>query len=417
VAALVALLVVLPGGITAGSMLATNPPGLVPAGAQLDGFLPVQDGAPLDGFLDPEQLAAVPVGPGQVAEPVRAVLSSSRIVSTLGESGIPEVAMRAYVRGADRLAADDPSCGVQWTLLAAIGRVESNHGRFGGAELREDGYGTLPIRGIPLDGRPSVALIRDSDGGALDGDTTYDRAVGPMQFIPSTWRSVMVDGNGDGRRDPNNIFDATRGAAVYLCAGGGDLRNRAELAQAVRRYNNADEYVMVVLNLARAYETGQYETLRSLPGPPPRQTPPASIPRPAPPRPAPAPPAPQRPAPTPTPPPAAVGWAPAMREVVGEVMEEEPPPATPPTTAPAPPTTAPEPPPECPDAVTPATDPDGDPEPTTPPPAGEEPAPGTDTDTAAGGDPGTPPPGDGCPPPPELPAADPAVDPPPPPDG
>jgi hypothetical protein len=418
VAALVALLAVLPGGITAGSTLATNPPGLVPAGAELDGFLPVQDEAPLDGFLDPEQLAAVPVGPGQVAEPVRAVLSSSRIVGTLGESGIPEVAMRAYVRGADQLAADDPSCGVRWTLLAAIGRVESNHGRFGGAELREDGYGTRPIRGIPLDGRPSVALIRDSDGGALDGDTTYDRAVGPMQFIPSTWRSVMVDGNGDSRRDPNNIFDAARGAAVYLCAGGGDLRNRAGLAQAVRRYNNADEYVMVVLNLARAYETGRYETLPSLPAPPPRQTPPASIPRPSPPRPAPAPPSPQRPAPAP---PAAVGWAPAMREVVGEVMEEEPPPAAPPTTAPAPPTTAPEPPPECPpDAVTPATDPEGqgDPAPTTPPPAGEEPAPGTDTDTAPGGDPETPRPGDQCPSPPtEPPDADPAVDPPSPPDG
>ncbi|MGH8775651.1 MAG: lytic transglycosylase domain-containing protein [Jiangellaceae bacterium] len=89
--------------------------------------------------------------------------------------------------------------------------------------------------------RPNVALIRDTDGGALDGDTTYDRAVGPMQFIPSTWRSVSVDGNGDGRRDPNNIYDAAQGAAVYLCAGDTDLRDPIQAARAVRRYNNADE--------------------------------------------------------------------------------------------------------------------------------------------------------------------------------
>ncbi|MGH9137724.1 MAG: lytic murein transglycosylase, partial [Acidimicrobiales bacterium] len=87
-----------------------------------------------------------------------------------------------------------------------------------------------------------MALIRDSDGGELDGDTTFDRAVGPMQFTPSTWRSVGVDGNGDGRRDPNNIVDAVH-AADYLCAGDADLSHPAQRAGAVRRYNNADEYV------------------------------------------------------------------------------------------------------------------------------------------------------------------------------
>ncbi|MGH9250938.1 MAG: lytic transglycosylase domain-containing protein [Acidimicrobiales bacterium] len=167
----------------------------------------VSEDASLDRFVDPAHLAAVPVGPADVAEPVQAVLSGVRVIEALGESGIPVVAQRAYQKAASAPATDE-SCGLRWTLLAAIGRVESNHGRFGGAQLREDGYGTKPIRGIPLDGRPNVALIRDTDGGALDGDTTYDRAVGPMQFIPSTWRSVGVDANADGRRDPNNIYDA-----------------------------------------------------------------------------------------------------------------------------------------------------------------------------------------------------------------
>ena len=155
------------------------------------------------------------------------------------------------------MAVSDPGCGVPWTLLAAIGRVESNHGRFGGAQLRDDGSATRRIRGIPLDGRPNVALIRDSDGGALDGDTVYDRAVGPMQFIPSTWRAVNADGNGDGFADPNNIFDAAQGAAQYLCTGTSNLRDPARAAQAVRRYNNADSYVRLVLALARMYQTGR----------------------------------------------------------------------------------------------------------------------------------------------------------------
>ncbi|HET6686356.1 MAG TPA: lytic murein transglycosylase [Jiangellaceae bacterium] len=130
------------------------------------------------------------------------------------------------------------------------------------------------MRGIPLDGRPNVALIRDTDGGALDGDTTYDRAVGPMQFIPSTWRSVAADANADGRHDPNNIYDAAEGAAVYLRIGNADLRDPSQAARAVRRYNNADEYVRVVLSLAELYETGGVEVVPSspVPGPEDRST-------------------------------------------------------------------------------------------------------------------------------------------------
>ncbi len=208
-------------------------------------------------FVDPEQLDAVPAGPGRVAKPVQMVLSGAPVIKSLGESGIPDVALRAYKQAEARLAVSDPGCGVPWTLLAAIGRVESNHGRFGGAQLRNDGSATRRIRGIPLDGRPNVALIRDSDGGALDGDTVYDRAVGPMQFIPSTWRAVNADGNGDGFGDPNNMFDAAQGAAQYLCTGTSNLRDQGRAAQAVRRYNNADSYVRVVLGLARMYQAGR----------------------------------------------------------------------------------------------------------------------------------------------------------------
>jgi hypothetical protein len=185
--------------------------------------------------------------------------SDAEITDTLGQSGIPEVAFYAYVDGADLTNSEYDGCGLPWSVLAAIGRVESNHGRFGGAMLRVDGYGTKPIRGIPLDGRPGIALVEDTDYGELDGDDIYDRAVGPMQIIPSTWDAIGVDNNDDFRTDPNNIFDAAAGAGLYLCNGDVDLTQPGQLARAVRRYNHTDEYVRVVLELASAYDSGEIE--------------------------------------------------------------------------------------------------------------------------------------------------------------
>jgi membrane-bound lytic murein transglycosylase B len=212
-------------------------------------------------YLDPKLLKEVPVGPGNVAKPVQKILTSPAVTTALDAGGIPTVAVEAYQRAAAALAVKDSACHLPWQLLAAIGRVESDNGQFGGAVLLADGYGTRPIYGIPLDGRNGVALIRDTDGGRLDGDPNFDRAVGPMQFIPSTWAVYGVDGNGDGKKDPNNIFDAALAAADYLCAGGGNLANPAQETAAVLSYNDADEYARVVLTLAASYEHGDFATL------------------------------------------------------------------------------------------------------------------------------------------------------------
>ena len=101
-----------------------------------------------------------------------------------------------------------------------------------------------------------IALIRDTDGGRLDGDRVYDRAVGPMQFIPSTWAGWGVDANQDGVKDPFNIFDAAAAAADYLCAAGRNLRTYAGQQRAVRSYNNSDSYISMVLRLEREYAAG-----------------------------------------------------------------------------------------------------------------------------------------------------------------
>jgi Transglycosylase SLT domain len=400
-AVLIAVAVVLPGGVGAGTM-AMMPneadPSSVPG---LLGTLPLPEDEALEPYLDAEMLAAVPVGEDPVSEPVRAVLSSAQVIDSLGQSGIPSVAVDAYVRAAGRLATEDPSCGIRWTLLAAIGRVESNHGRFGGAMLRDDGYPTRPIRGIPLDGRPNVALIRDTDRGRLDGDTRYDRAVGPMQFIPTTWEFVGVDGNGDGRRDPNNLFDAAYGAARYLCDGDADLRNADARARAVRLYNNADEYVRVVLNLADMYETGAVQRLPSIglppmePTPPPRPSsgPPRSPGEPIGPRPGPE--GPSAPAPRPAPPrpipPAAPNPAPAAPQPAPNPPAPTPPAPTPSpsTTAPPTTTTAPPPPPTTASATPPP--PTTASSTTTPPTTTPEPSPSTTTSTTVPAEPPTPP--------------------------
>jgi membrane-bound lytic murein transglycosylase B len=107
-------------------------------------------------------------------------------ISALAADGIPRTALDAYENAAKRAGAQYPNCHLPWPLLAGIGRVESDHGRFAGAVLYSDGTSSHPILGIPLDGSRS-ATITDTDRGALDGDKVYDRAVGPMQFIPSTW--------------------------------------------------------------------------------------------------------------------------------------------------------------------------------------------------------------------------------------
>ncbi|MFE2755736.1 lytic transglycosylase domain-containing protein [Actinosynnema sp. NPDC059335] len=167
---------------------------------------------------------------------------------------IPARALRAYALADLVMRTQNPSCRVSWATLAGIGRIESHHGTIGGLRLGEDGRPSQPIIGIPLDGSPGVKAIADSDGGVLDGDTRWDRAVGPMQFIPTTWARYAVRANGDGRSpDPQNIDDAALTAAHYLCSGGRDLGTGAGWWAAVLAYNNSTEYGQNVYSGADAY--------------------------------------------------------------------------------------------------------------------------------------------------------------------
>ncbi|MGW1679451.1 lytic transglycosylase domain-containing protein [Saccharopolyspora sp. NPDC002376] len=299
-----------------------------------------------------------------------------------GQLGIPGTVLAAYQRADRTLASTTPGCGLHWSVLAGIGRIESHHARSGRVDT--NGKTLSPILGPRLNGGPGIAAISDTDGGTLDGDVVWDRAVGPMQFIPSTWRNHAADGNADGARDPHNVFDATLASGRYLCSGGGNLRDRTQLAAAIFRYNHSETYVRNVLSWADAYARGVMPTpndtsipqdtslLAFAPGFPPDAPPPPNAPPAAGAGPGPAPSRPPAPAPAPppqgqNPPPPGNNNPPPSSTPPPPSSEQPPPPSEPPPSTEEPPPSEPPPsaeqPPLPPNSTTP------EPTPTAPPPA------------------------------------------------
>ena len=240
----VAILVLVVVGFTAGAAAwagATPRAGWAPLGSA---SIAAADLGPL-----PEQLA-----PAQPVAPLTVRASTPWVAATATVTGIGPVALRAYADATLTIAAEQPSCRVGWTTLAAIGATESGHGTHGGAVLGEDGRPSIPIIGPALDGRPGFAAIRaDPEGTAWHGDLVWDHAVGPFQFLPSTWRRWGADGDGDRIADPNDLDDAALAAARYLCAAGGDLTTAVAWHAAVLSYNHSEDYAIAILASANGY--------------------------------------------------------------------------------------------------------------------------------------------------------------------
>ena len=167
--------------------------------------------------------------------------------------------MRAYKNAARNIDASTPGCHLPWTLLAGIGRVESDHGRYGGSVLGNDGVPRPAIVGVALNGKGPVAAIHDTDHGAFDGDTVWDRAVGPMQFIPSTWRG----GRPRRRRRRQASRPTTSTTRRWRrrrtsATAGGDLSGTSAERAAIFSYNPSDYYVALVTAFAHGYATGSF---------------------------------------------------------------------------------------------------------------------------------------------------------------
>jgi len=166
---------------------------------------------------------------------------------------LPERVVRAYGNAELVLRAQNPECRLSWATLAGIGRVESHHGQIGQADVDPDGVARPPIIGIPLDGTEGTREVLDTDGGLLDGDTTLDRAVGPMQFLPATWQRYGADGDGDGMNDPQQIDDAALAAGGYLCDEGRDTGTGPGWWAGVLTYNNSTAYGRLVWAAVERY--------------------------------------------------------------------------------------------------------------------------------------------------------------------
>jgi hypothetical protein len=193
---------------------------------------------------------AAPHVEGTVAEP-----------AALQVTAIPRLAGISYQRAAAVEAQDAPTCGLSWEILAGIGLVESNHGRSGGSgNPNWAGVATPAILGPVLDGQGGFPVVADTDNGVLDGDRSFDRAVGPMQFLPATWREYNPVTSAS---NPENISDAASAAARYLCASDVDLRTPTGLVDALYGYNHSFAYVMNVITAAQRYAEG---TLRGAGG-------------------------------------------------------------------------------------------------------------------------------------------------------
>lgn len=241
--------------MTAGSRQAepsAAPSGDVTPGPTLsDGLAPLPStGAPIIGGATPSPGATVTTAPPAGARPADVLAAWANQTGT--KLDIPYVAIQAYGYAELVLDTTRPECNLKWTTLAAIAKIESNHGRHN-ATLGNDGESSPRILGPVLDGTGDTQRILDTDDGVLDGDITYDRAVGAMQFIPSTWKQHEIDADNDGLKDVNDIDDAALAAGNYLCQGGRNMDLATDWWNAILSYNDVRRYAQAVFDAANDY--------------------------------------------------------------------------------------------------------------------------------------------------------------------
>ena len=197
---------------------------------------------------------------------VQAALSSNTRGWTHGsgaapaaDQGIRPELVDAYSLAVALAPAD---CHISVSLLAAIGQVES--GNLAGQRITA-GHRVVPgVLGPVLDGS-KYDEIADTDAGKWDGNKTWDRALGPLQLLPASWRLAGMDADGDGVRDPQNVYDAAGAAMVYLCDGGRDLGTRDGLEAAVLAYNHSRDYLRLVFAWKTVFDTADITGLGSMP--------------------------------------------------------------------------------------------------------------------------------------------------------
>ncbi len=230
--------------------------------------------------------------PGEPSDPVLQrppAAPAGAVPSVFGEgpAAIPELVYYAYRAAEMQMAVDSPECGMPWHLLAALGRLASQHADGG----RTDILGTLTT--------PVVAPT-----GAL----------GPMLLPAAAWEQHRADGNADGNADAQNVFDATLAASAWMCADGARLREPDGEARAVALFNGSPEFLANVREWSATYAKGAEVAESALAPAPARPLPAAS----------------DIAAPAPVPAPQSAPGDPAAADETGEPGGDAPAPALPP---------------------------------------------------------------------------------------
>lgn len=164
--------------------------------------------------------------------------------------GIPQRALQAYAYAAYAVEKED-GCSIGWPTIAALGAVLTNHGRHENASINEDGKTTLPLRAVApaAGGKDSVP---DTDGGDIDGDSTQDIPVGPMQLMPSRWEQYGVAVEPGDQPNPDQIDDAALTTAKILCTAG-DLSTPEVWLTAMSEFNPHHVFLKAVYDKAEEY--------------------------------------------------------------------------------------------------------------------------------------------------------------------
>lgn len=160
--------------------------------------------------------------------------SNHDMTAVAAAAGIPPRVATAYRSAAGGCP------GLDWTLLAAVGAVETRHGQSGASQADPASGEVLPwIFGPALDGHNGTAAMSIGPWVGWWGLTgPWTQAVGPMQFLPATFEAHAIDIDADGTANPHDIDDATATAAAYICqTAGGHVDGPAEVA---RIYNPGD---------------------------------------------------------------------------------------------------------------------------------------------------------------------------------
>lgn len=196
--------------------------------------------------------AALPPASSAPGPGIQNLADPEWVAEVAAATGIPPRALAAYASATIWKASAMPECGIGWNTLAAIGATESDHGRHGGASVGEDGVASPLIFGVALDGGDTEE-IADSDGGAIDGDTEFDRAVGPFQLIPQSWRNWRIDADEDGVENPHDIDDAAVATVNYLCRASTGMDTESGWRAAVGAFNSPEWYLARVAERGIAY--------------------------------------------------------------------------------------------------------------------------------------------------------------------